>query len=145
MIDDEFWTYKTIGKSHKLAHSKNKLYAYRQQENSVMHSEYSVKRLQAVEAKCERHEYVCKELPELEGESCYNVWFTCIYQGQLALRSINGNECNKVWNYLDEILKNYPIKLSLCNLNFKNKIWLRLAKISLKKTCLLRNFLKIGL
>ena len=37
-IDDEFWTYRVLGNARKLLYTNKVLYAYRQQENSVMHS-----------------------------------------------------------------------------------------------------------
>lgn len=145
LIDDEFWTYKTIGKANKLAHSNCKLYAYRQQANSVMHLQYSTKRLQAVDAKSERHEYISKKFPSLEKESCCNLWFTCIYQGQLILRFLEIREQKKAFNYLDNILLKYPSDNKIDIISSKQKIWLKLAKISLRSVCYLRNFLKIGL
>ena len=100
-IDDEFWTYQVLGNARKVIYTNKVLYAYRQQENSVMHSLNAVQRFQALEAKLQRHEYICKYMPVLKNESICNIWFTCLYQGQLLL--INSNK--DIWKELTEILK----------------------------------------
>lgn len=140
-IDDEFWTYQVLGNARKVIYTNKVLYAYRQQENSVMHSLNAVRRFQALEAKLQRHEYICKYMPALKNESICNIWFTCLYQGQLLL--INSNK--DIWKELTEILKKYPIRNYLNSMSGKEKIWLRMADKSFYWTCYIRNLFKIGL
>lgn len=144
-IDDEFWTYQVIGKANKLVHIPNKLYAYCQQDSSVMHSLNACNRLQAVEARCQRHEYICRYFPGLEWESKINLWFTIIYQGQLALYIKDKKTKEKIWSYLNDCCKKYPIKSFRKINNLKQRVWLILAEKSLKLTCKIRSCLKIGL
>ena len=63
-IDDEFWTYQAIGNASKLIYIDQKLYAYRQQEQSVMHLLDAKKRLEALKAKEERHKYISEFRPQ---------------------------------------------------------------------------------
>lgn len=140
-IDDEFWTYQVLGNARKVIYTNKVLYAYRQQENSVMHSLNAVQRFQALEAKLQRHEYICKYMPVLKKESICNIWVTCLYQGQLLL--INSNK--DIWKELTEILKKYPIKNYLNSMSGKEKIWMSLADKSFYWTCYIRNLFKIGL
>ena len=140
-IDDEFWTYQVLGNARKVIYTNKVLYAYRQQENSVMHSLNAVRRFQALEAKLQRHEYICKYMPALKNESICNIWFTCLYQGQLLL--INSNK--DIWKELTEILKKYPIRNYLNSMSGKEKIWLSMADKSFYWTCYIRNLFKIGL
>lgn len=140
-IDDEFWTYQVLGNARKVIYTNKVLYAYRQQENSVMHSLNAVRRFQALEAKLQRHEYICKYMPVLKNESICNIWFTCLYQGQLLL--INSNK--DIWKELTEILKKYPIRNYLNSMSGKEKIWLSMADKSFYWTCYIRNLFKIGL
>ena len=140
-IDDEFWTYQVLGNTRKVIYTNKVLYAYRQQENSVMHSLNAVRRFQALEAKLQRHEYICKYMPVLKNESICNIWFTCLYQGQLLL--INSNK--DIWKELTEILKKYPIRNYLNSMSGKEKIWLSMADKSFYWTCYIRNLFKIGL
>lgn len=140
-IDDEFWTYQVLRNARKVIYTNKVLYAYRQQENSVMHSLNAVRRFQALEAKLQRHEYICKYMPALKNESICNIWFTCLYQGQLLL--INSNK--DIWKELTEILKKYPIRNYLNSMSGKEKIWLSMADKSFYWTCYIRNLFKIGL
>jgi len=144
-IDDEFWTYKIIANANRLIHSTKIGYAYRQQEQSVMHLLNAEKRLQAMSAKVHRHEYICKNIPMLEIDSLCNLWFTCIFQGQLILKTMNKQERKKGLVKLEKILQQYPIKKKKLNIVRKQRIWLNMARMSFYWTCLGRNILKIGL
>lgn len=142
-IDDEFFTYLVLGNAKLLIRSEKICYAYRQQEGSVMHSMEANKRLQAVEAKVQRHKYIEKEFPSLAAFSAKNLWFTCLYQGQLSLREMTQEEAKQTVKYLQQILAEYPCNFNTCTT--KEKLWLSLAGIGLRNVCLLRNALKIGL
>lgn len=142
-IDDEFFTHRVIGNAKTLIRSEKICYAYRQQASSVMHSMGARKRLQAVEAKAQRHTYMEENFPELTDLSLKVLWFTCIYQGQLAMREMEREEARKTMKYLRDILAKHP-----CNWQdgtAKENLWLFLACVSLWGACRLRNALKIGL
>lgn len=142
-IDDEFFTYQVIGSARTLIRSEKICYAYRQQETSVMHSMGAQKRLQAVEAKVQRHKYVQEKFLELEALSLKDLWFTCIYQGQLSLREMDDRAASQTLAYLKSVLKDHPCKTG--TYSAKEKIWLTMAHISLPIVCKLRNTIKIGL
>lgn len=142
-IDDEFFTYRVLGNAKMLIRSGKVCYAYRQQESSVMHSMGAQKRLEAVEAKAQRHIYIENNFPDLTALSLKDLWFTCIYQGQLSLREMDRPEFRKTMKYLRNVLEHHPMNISNCAA--KERFWLSLAKISLQTTCKLRNTLKIGL
>lgn len=144
-IDDEFWTYRVIGNANKLVHSDRRLYAYRQQNQSVMHAVYSLKRLHAIEAKCLRLEYVSDKFSEMESDARINLWFSCLYQGQQALRNLPKQDCKSVLDDLQDVLKQYPLsKRDLYDVKNSHKVWLCLAAMSMKHTCNLRNIMRIG-
>lgn len=144
-IDDEFWTYQAIGNASKLIYIDQKLYAYRQQEQSVMHLLDAKKRLEALKAKEERHKYICKFMPQLKTESLNNLWFTCIYQGQRVLKDKNKENLKSVYPQIKSFIKKYP-QINLKDItDKKQKIWIIFAKISFCGTCKIRNLLKIGL
>lgn len=143
-IDDEFWTYKAIGNARKLVRIDTPLYAYRQQDASVMHNMDVHNRFQSVKAKCARHDYIKDNFSELETKSLHSIWMMCIYTGQIFIRSgkQNKNDCKR----LVEILKKYNFKISnLRQLSRKEKIWIILARYSFISACVIRNKLKIGL
>mgnify|MGYP000782511135 FL=1 len=142
-IDDEFFTYRVLGNANTLIHSTKVCYAYRQQSESVMHSMPISKRIQAVEAKTQRHTYIKNHFPELTDLSTRDLWFTCIYQGQLALRALNKAEAEKILTYFENLVETHPFQMEGCSL--KERLWLNMAKSSLAVACRIRNALKIGL
>ena len=111
-----------------------------------MHVISNEKRLQALEAKVQRHEYICKRMPGLKAESLRNLWFSCLYHGQLALKGLTGTERKSALSYLKKTVQTYEIRLSDLNGDsIPHKLWIILARISFEDTCRLRNLLKIGL
>lgn len=141
-IDDEFFTYQVLGNANVLVRSEKIGYAYRQQASSVMHSMGARNRMQAVEAKLQRHAYIERQFPALKELSLKNLWFTCVYQGQISLLEMEKEEAKEVILQLKKVLNEYPCHFSNCN--FKEKIWLTLARTFLKFTCKMRNYLNIG-
>lgn len=127
-IDDEFFTYQVLGNANTLIHSTKVCYAYRQQPESVMHSMPMSKRIQAVEAKTQRHTYIKTHFPELTDLSARNLWFTCIYQGQLAMRELPLTESRSTMLYLEKTLANIPLRSRAGGL--KEIVWLTMANIN---------------
>lgn len=142
-IDDEFFTYQVLGNAKTLIRSKKIAYAYRQQMSSVMHSMGAQKRLQSVEAKVQRHSYIEKNFPDLIDLSVNNLWFTCIYLGQLTLRETDLAHARQTLKYLCNVLQEHPIKLT--NTTLKDRFWLSLAHMSIEMACRIRNLLRIGI
>lgn len=144
-IDDEYWTYKVIANSKKLIHSSKVMYAYRQQSLSVMKSLQSKDRIETIEPKALRAEFIRERIPSLYYPCVAVLWQSCLYQCQLVIRE-DKNDYRELFDYSKTVCKRYPIKLrKLQYLSITNKMWLFLAKVSLKKTCKLRNLLKIGM
>lgn len=145
IIDDEFWTYRAIGNATKLARIDEKMYFYRQQNSSIMHQSYSLKRLAAVEAHVERHEYLKEKYPELVKQSLIRIWFDCRYHGQMASKYLSVDDKHECFAYLNSILKKYPLTRSyVSDQPLKEKIWMLLEKRSLPLVCAVRNILNIG-
>lgn len=144
-IDDEFWTYQVLGNARKLVYTGKILYAYRQQSNSVMHMLSVDNRMEALEARIQRHQYICREMPAIEEESLYSLWFTCIYQGQLVLRMMDKQNRKNVYDKLQQVMCRYPILKKKLTISKKQQFWLGMASISFYWTCWIRNILKVGL
>lgn len=141
-IDDEYWTYKAIGKANNLIHINKKMYAYRQSQSSVMHLLNEDNRIEAIDAKVERHKYVLNNIRELKNISLINLWISCLYQEQICIRNLKNS--NKIEKYCEDILKTYPLDFKTVE-GAKMKFWLTLYKVSSKNTCKIRNLLGIGL
>ena len=142
--EDEFWSYKIIGKSSKTTGIDYTGYNYLQRKNSIMNNQYTMKRLDAVEAKILRQKYLDSKYPELSQKGRINLIYTCIYHGQLSLKNFGKSEQKLAFNCLKNPVKEHIEKLNFTMLTTKEKLWFSLAKISLKLCCTLRNLINIG-
>ena len=77
---------------------------WQRSSGSIMGEEYSLKRLDAIEAKIQRHAYIKENFPMLENLSAKDLWFTCIYQGQMAVRKSSPDTVKIVMTYLKKVL-----------------------------------------
>ena len=144
-IDDEFWTYRVIANARKLVRTSCNMYAYRQQPGSVMHLSFSMPRLQAVDAKCQRLEFLQERLPELVSLARINLWYTCLYMGQMSLMHMDKNKQQQAFEKLYATQKQYRlIGDDIRSLPLKQRLWALLSDVSFIAACKLRNCLKIG-
>lgn len=141
--EDVFWSYQAVGSAKKVSVSDHVGYYYLQRGDSIMGAGYSLKRLDAVEAKVQRCAYIQERFPALSPLAIKDLWFTCIYQGQLALRALNKAEAEKILTYFENLVETHPFQMEGCSL--KERLWLNMAKSSLAVACRIRNALKIGL
>lgn len=145
-IDDEFWTYRVIANARKLVRTSCNMYAYRQQPGSVMHLSFSMPRLQAVDAKCQRLELLKERFPGLVSQARINLWYTCLYMGQMSLLHMNLEDQRTAFQQLTAARKQYALtNEDKRTLPMKQKVWAILSDISFSTACRLRNSLKMGI
>lgn len=144
-IDDEFWTYKIIGSAKKIVSTTEKLYCYRQQEASMMHQSFSLRRMDALEAKIQRLKYLEQRFPSIVSEAKCNLYFTCIYLQQMALKDVNKKEQIVMRKKIKNCLNSFCMEKSdLKCIDNKQRIWFWVSRLSFIGTCRIRNILKIG-
>ena len=145
IIDDEFWTYRVIGKANKILHICRPLYNYVQHESSVMHEKYNLKRLQALEAQQLRLEYIRNNYIELRDYAEYMLYFACMYHMQMSLKYLDSSLSNKAFQTISQLIrqeyKNYSFVRSISPIQ---KLWVMISRINFKFTCRIRNLLNIG-
>lgn len=141
LIDDEFWTYRVLGNAKELVHSDARLYAYRQQPGSAMHKPYSLKRLQGLDAKRQRLDYVRQRLPELEYEARFDLFFSCLYAMQGCQKSLGREEQTLAWEKIREILGEIGPLEKNPEATFLRNLLVMLARTSFRGTSRLLNFL----
>ena len=141
LIDDEFFTYKVIGNAGKLARSSACMYAYRQQPGSAMHKTFSLKRLQGLEAKRQRLEYLRERMPSLEYEAKFDLFFTAMFMLQACLRSLEGAELQQARQYIREVVKEITPLEKNPEASLKKNLLLKLAQNNFEGTCKVLNFL----
>ena len=144
--EDVFWSYQVIGDANKVSIIDYVGYFYYQRSNSIMGENYSLRRLDAVEAKVQRQEYLIIHFPQFVDIGCKDLWGTCLYHGQKSLLYLSKDDKRKSFEYLKSIQKKYPISLRCLRKDkVTYKIWMLLSKISFKFTCEFRNKLKINI
>lgn len=144
--EDEFWSYQVFGRIKKYAAISYIGYDYFQRSDSIMGERYSLKRLDAVEAKLCRQKYLEENMSELAGKGRINLKFTCLYHGQLALQCLDEEDQRKAIDFLKKSALRYEIKnKDLECVSATHRLWLRFSNFSFIKACKLRNLLKIGL
>ena len=144
--EDEFWSYQVIGKARKVSLTEHIGYYYRQRQGSIMDEAYSVRRLDAIEAKCRRQVYLEKNYPKLISCGKMNLLFACLYHGQLALCSMSRSERISIHKYLQKTMrKNHLSKSEKREIPLKYKTWLVSANYTFTFVCWIRNLLRIGL
>lgn len=144
--EDVFWSYQAVAKAQKVSVSDKVGYYYFQRSGSIMSEGYSFKRLDAIEAYCRRIEFVRQAYPALEKEALISLWASCIYNGQMALRFLQQQEeKSRVFSYLQKQIKQYPISHAYYrSKKLTHRIWLSMAKVSVRGACVVRNYLNIG-
>lgn len=143
--EDEFWTYQVLGNANQVVVVDYVGYYYLQRNGSIMGSTYSIKRLDAVDAKVYRQEYLSNCFPSLTGVAKKNLLYTCLYHGQLILKYIKTSEKEIAMIRLKKVFKQNKFKhKEWQHMSFKDKFWLRFGYANLEVTCNLRNLFKIG-
>lgn len=142
--EDEFWTYQVFGKAKKIAKIENVLYYYFQRNGSIMRSTYSLKRLDALEAKFERQKYIDLRFPQLSEVAAVNMILSCIYSGQMILLYLTGVERAQALSKVHSYFKGAFSTIIQQRIPAKEKIWINMARMNFVLTCKIRNILKIG-
>lgn len=143
--EDEFWTYQVFGNANKVVKIPNVLYFYFQRPGSIMGETYSLKRLDALEAKLQRQEYISARFPKLSQQAKLNLFGSCIYAGQMSLIHLSGEQRSMAKAKINEIVHQCGISFKECaGLDGSNKVWFTLAKVSFWGICALKNLLKKG-
>ena len=142
--EDVFWSYQAVARAQKVSVSDNVGYYYAQRSSSIMGEGYSLKRLDAVEAKTLRLEFIQKNFPELEKMAKLNLLFTCLYMGQMSLLHMDKAQQAEAFEILYSAMRHYPLtSKDMSRLPLKQQVWLLLSEISFPVACKLRNSLKI--
>lgn len=144
--EDVFWSYRAIGAAERVSVVNHVGYYYWQRSESIMGEEYSLKRLDAIEALEARQNYLENNFPDLATKARCGLWFSCIYHGQKTLQNLSAQEQKCSIQYINHVLQRHQFSaIALNKLGQKEIFWIRIAKISLITACRIRNALKIGL
>lgn len=139
--EDVFWSYQAVGRATSVSVFDTPCYFYLQRSNSIMGAGYSLKRLDALEAKMLRFLYVQNQYPNIADNAKTEVCFFCLWSEQCVLRYLHSAEKEIGQNQIFRVWK------QVCDVRpsaLKEHIWMTLARISFCGTARLRNFFHIG-
>lgn len=142
--EDEFWTYRVLDRVERLATVSEPLYNYRQRGTSIIGTGYNIRRLDGLEGRFRRMEYLQK-YDELACLTRQQFTFDCMWHLQCVLRYLEGGEQLQAKETVLRLLRSTP-KVSVKNLtaNVKYKVWYALFRTAPMATAGIRNILKIG-
>ena len=142
--EDVFFTYQIFGKSNRIIKIQQDLYFYRQRVDSIMGSSFTLRNLDALEARIRQYEYIKNIYPELSGKALRQLLGNCIFMGQIYLRN-NDEKCREqALREIKAVFNEFYEKENFSQ-SMKVKFWFFLAKSSMKMCCRIRNLLRIGL
>lgn len=143
--EDVFWSYQAIGRAECVSIIDYVGYYYTQRTGSIMGAGYSLKRLDALEGRENWYHYIVLNFPELRQEALVRLWENCIYHGQMALKYLPKSECQEAFGVIYRLTKRHPLyKGDYFNLKMTRRMWLSMAKISIKYVCRFRNIMHVG-
>ncbi|MDY2698124.1 MAG: glycosyltransferase [Lachnospiraceae bacterium] len=138
--EDEFWTYQIFGRAKRVTKISDILYNYYQRSDSIMGMGFSLKRLDALEAKTIRQDYLERYFPELRLEAKINLYFSCVYAGQMTLRYLSCQEKKMAKEQIDQYVNFCKLqKDEVTALTGGSKLWYRILRKNFWLGCKLRN------
>ena len=105
--EDEFWTYRVFDRIEKLAVVEEPLYNYLQRSSSIIGIGYNIHRLDGLEARFLRMQYLQK-YPELATLTAQNLIMDCLWHYQSAKNWLSGEDRSYAIEKIRTVMKNCP-------------------------------------
>ena len=143
--EDEFWTYQIFGRAKRVTKINKTMYHYFQRGNSIMGESFNLRRLDALEGKYNRQQYIEKYYPTLASQARINLFSSCVFSGQSLLKYLKNPEKEQAVSRINQQVK--ECKLSQSELNSiqgKNRFWYSFADKSFWLCCKVRSLTGIG-
>lgn len=142
--EDEFWTYRVLDRVECLATVEEPLYNYLQRSTSIIGVGYNIRRLDGLEARFRRMEYLQKYV-ELASLTRQQFTFDCMWHLQCVLKYLTGEEQRRAKEMILEYLNQTPVvPWHQLTANAKYKVWYGLFRVMPECTAKIRNSLRIG-
>lgn len=143
--EDEFWTYQVFGSAKRVTKVNKTMYFYLQRSSSIMGEKYSIHRLDALEGKANRQQYVQKHYPSLTGQSRIDFYGSCMYAYQCVLKYLTGQEKRDAIARIKGHKKECALSVSeIMKIKDPSKKYYLFSKISFYLCCKLRAVANIG-
>ena len=142
--EDDFWTYQVFDRMEKLVLVDKPLYNYLQRGGSIIGVGYNLKRLDGLEARCLRMQYLQK-YGELAALTRQYLILDCMWHYQSAKRHLQGDEQAHALKIIRETMKNCPpVALNQLSGKMTHRIWYLLFRTMPDLTVWARMKMRIG-
>ena len=143
--EDEFWTYKIFGNAKTVTRIHKTMYFYFQRGDSIMGKQYSLSRLDVLEALSERQKYVEQNFESISGITKLSYMGTCMYVYQCCLKYLSNSDRKVAKKRLTPLLEECHLEKEIIKkLSLKRKVWFSFANTNFFLCCRVRNLLGIG-
>lgn len=142
--EDNYWSYQVIAKANKVVVMPEPYYYYRQRSNSIMSSQYSEKRLAAIDSKVQRQNFLLQEYPELTDLGCMEMLFAACYQGILIRKNTEKEKRKELFEKIKKMIMEYELsKEGYEKLKITHKIWYKIIRKDFEFACCIRQLLRM--
>ena len=142
--EDDFWTYQIFDRMERLTLVDKPMLNYLQRGGSIMGQGYSLKRLDGLEARFLRWQYLQK-YEELACLTRQQYIFECMWNLQSALRNLTGEERKQAKTELLRRMKQTPrVPGKKLQVDARHRLWYELMFNLPILTANFRNWIKIG-
>ena len=143
--EDDFWTYQVLDRIQNLATVETPLYHYLQRDTSIIGVGYNIRRLDGLEARFRRMQYLQK-YEELATLTRQQLVLECMWHLQCALHWLSGEEqCTACKTIYSLLYKTQKVSLQESTLTLKGKFRYALFMKFPIITAELRNLFGIGM
>ena len=143
--EDEFWTYQVFGRAQKVSKINKTMYYYFQRSSSIMGEGYNIRRLDALEGKVARQEYIEEYYPELSLCAKLNLYESMIFACQCTMKYLSGADKRKALSIIRLYLKSFHLSMKeVLSTNSPMKTYFIMSKVNFMMCCRVRNLFEIG-
>ena len=143
--EDVFWSYLVFSNARRVSIIDYVGYHYRQRSDSIMGAAYSLKRLDAIEAYEKRSLFMDEFFPALSREARVRTLSACIFHGQMAQSFLPRRERTEAFQYLSLVARRTHVTCKdYSSRKFLSRVWLTMARVSLRATCWIKTALGTG-
>ena len=143
--EDEFWTYQVLDRIQTLAIVNKPLYRYLQRGSSIIGVGYNIRRLDGLEARFHRMEFLQK-YEELAYLTRQQFTFDCMWHLQCVLQHLNATEKQTATENILALLSCTPrVSPNKLTVNVKYRVWYEIFRGMPIAVSKIRNVLKIGI
>lgn len=142
--EDDFWTYQVFDRIDKLATVAQPMHYYLQRSGSIIGAGYTIKRLDGLEARFLRMQYLQK-YDELAALTRQGLTGDCIWHYQSAKTHLAGQEQVTALAIIRETMKNCPpVALNQLSGKMTHRVWYLMFRTMPELTVWIRNQLGVG-